>query len=335
MQDVNLQINELQKQIDRRVQEIADNKQVLRQLIIELNELGDNSFVQLALGSGDFSKFLDQMQYTNSLQDKMYQIVQNIKLVKQKLESQQADLKAQLQKLKALSEQLKNTQDALQSQEQDRQNLLNKTRGIEKNYQKLLSSSLDQQADLQKEMDDLDAQVRAKLGNKTVTAKKGSLVKPMNGILTQGYGNTGFKALGYSFHNGLDIAAPAGEPIYAAADGVVNGCDTGDASYGNWCTVKHTLQTSNGSICVITLYGHMRQFKVRVGQSLQQGDLIGYEGNTGNTTRLLYGPDRGYHLHFTVFDCEGFGINPGKYSKTYGAYTVPYGYTYNPKDFLP
>lgn len=335
MEDTNLQINELQIQIDRRVAEIEDNKKVLKELIIELNELGDNSFVQLALGTSNFSAFLDNLQYTNNVQDKIYQIVQNIKLVKTKLEGQQNDLKVQLKKLQELTDQLKATQSSLEAQERDRQNLLTKTKGVEKNYQKLLTNSKSEQADLQKEMDDLDAQVRAKLGNKTITAKKGSLVMPMKGILTQAYGNTGFTSLGYSFHNGLDIAAPAGTPIYAAQDGTVNGCDTGDASYGNWCSIKHNIQTTSGSVCIITLYGHMRSFKLKVGQTVKQGDLVGYEGNTGNTTRLLYGPDRGYHLHFTVFDCEGFGISPGKYSKTYGPYTVPYGYTYNPKDFLP
>lgn len=335
MEDTNLQINELQIQIDRRVAEIEDNKKVLRELIIELNELGDNSFVQLALGTSNFSAFLDDLQYTNNVQDKIYQIVQNIKLVKSKLEEQQVGLQLQLKKLQELTDQLKVTQSALTAQEQDKQNLLTKTKGVERNYQKLLTNSKDQQKDLQAEMDDLDAQVRAKLGNKTITAKKGSLVMPMKGILTQAYGKTGFTSLGYNFHNGLDVAGPAGTPIYAAQDGTVNGCDTGDASYGNWCSIKHNIQTTNGSVCVITLYAHMRSFKLKVGQTVKQGDLVGYEGNTGNTTRLLYGPDRGYHLHFTVFDCEGFGISAGKYSKAYGPYTVPYGYTYNPRDFLP
>ena len=78
----------------------------------------------------------------------------------------------------------------------------------------------------------------------------------------------------------------------------------------------------------------MQSFKAQVGQHLSQGDLIGYEGNTGNTTRLIYGPERGYHLHFGVYDAQGFGVSQGAYSKIYGAYKVPYGYTYNPLDFL-
>jgi murein DD-endopeptidase MepM/ murein hydrolase activator NlpD len=187
---------------------------------------------------------------------------------------------------------------------------------------------------LEAEINDLDDQVRKKLGERTIRPNKGSLAMPMDGVLTQKYGNTGFKALGYSFHNGWDIAAPAGEPIYAAADGQVTNCGSGEAAYGNWCTIKHTIDTAGGSRCVVTLYGHMRSYQVKSGQSVKQGDLVGYEGNTGNTTRLLYGPHRGYHLHSTVFDCEGFGISQGKYSKVYGTYSVPYGYTYDPGTFL-
>src|SRR6185369_6976107 len=98
--------------------------------------------------------------------------------------------------------------------------------------------------------------------------------------------------------------------------------------------LKSTITTSKGSVQIITLYGHMRSFKVGVGDQLSQGDLIGYEGNTGNTTAKLYGPERGYHLHFGVYDAEGFGVNDGAYPKIYGPYKVPYGYTYNPLDFL-
>ena len=78
----------------------------------------------------------------------------------------------------------------------------------------------------------------------------------------------------------------------------------------------------------------MSSFKVKVGQAVKTGDLIGFEGNTGNTTRLLYGPHRGYHLHFTVFDSADYGVADGTLTKTYGPYKVPFGATYNPMDFL-
>ncbi len=332
--DTNLQIDELQKQIDRRKKEIEDNKNILRELVLQLNELDGNVFLQF-MGNESFSDFLDQLEYTTNVQDKVYQIVQNIKEVKAKLETQQADLKLELKKLEELKEQLQITQVSLEQQRGQKQKLLDQTRGVESNYQKLLSATKNEESNLQKEIEDLDASIRAKLGNKTISPSSGALAKPMDGILTQKYGNTGFTSLGYNFHNGQDWAAPAGTPIYAAASGVVNACDTGDAAYGNWCSIKHSISNSkNGTNCIVTLYAHMRTIKVKVGQQVAQGDLVGYEGNTGNTTRLLYGPERGYHLHFTVFDCEGFGVAEGKHSKVYGAYSVPYGYTYNPQNFF-
>ena len=152
--------------------------------------------------------------------------------------------------------------------------------------------------------------------------------------MTQGYGNTGFTSLGYNFQNGIDLAGPAGQQIYAAATGDVLYTDQSNASFGNWVALKSTVNTPTGPAQIITLYGHMQTFKVGIGQHLSEGDLIGYEGNTGNTTRLIYGPERGYHLHFGVYDAKGVGVSQGKYTSVYGNYKVPYGYTYNPLDFL-
>ncbi len=175
---------------------------------------------------------------------------------------------------------------------------------MKKNYQTLLSKSNNEEDALQKEISDLDAAARAKAGNTSISPKKGVLAYPMTGSLTQGYGNTGFTALGYNFHNGIDLAGPAGTPIYAPADGVVANCDTGQAAYGNWCTIRHTIDTTSGKRNIVTLFGHMRSVKVIAGQKVKLGDLVGYEGNTGNTTRLIYGPERGYHLHFMVLDAK-------------------------------
>lgn len=333
IQDTNLQITELERQIERRVKEIEENKTILKELIVELYQMQDSQFLQL-IGNKNFSDFLDQLEYTTTVQDKVYQIVQNIKEVKAKLETQQSELKAELKKLEDLKAELEITQASLEQQRGHKQRLLDQTRGVEGNYQRLLSATKNEEDKLQKEIEDLDASIRAKLGNKTIAPASGALAKPMDGIITQRYGNTGFTSLGYSFHNGLDIAAPAGKPIYAAANGTVTACGTGEAAYGNWCTIKHNIASKNGTSCIVTLYAHMRSFKVKAGQQVSQGDLVGYEGNTGNTTRLLYGPERGYHLHFTVFDCEGFGIADGQHSKVYGPYKVPYGYTYNPANFF-
>jgi len=331
--DTNLQIDDLQTQIERRQQEIVENRKILSDLIVQLNELDANTFLTMTLGSDDFSAFLDQVQYNQSVNEQVYNLVQRIRDVKAKLESQQADLKAQLVRLTELAEELQQNQDSLNDQRDGRQNLLDQTQGQETKYQKALASSQNQQADVLKEIQDLDA-AAGPAGSKSISVSKGVLAYPMDGIMTQGYGNTGFTSLGYTFHNGIDIAAPAGKPIYAAADGTVVKCDTGETAYGNWCAIKHSITTKSGARQVVTLYGHMRKFVMSTGQTVKRGDLVGYEGNTGNTSRLLYGPDRGYHLHFSVFDASGFKITPGAYPKVYGPYSVPNGYTYNPLDFL-
>lgn len=334
IEDTQLQIAELEKIIQQKTREIGENKKILSELLVELSEYDDQFLIKTTISSESLSSFFDQIQYTQSLQDKVFQLLQKIKELKAKLEREQADLKVYLKNLEELKAQLEITRRALDEQRNQKQQLLNQTRGLERNYQKLLAASKEDEANLEKEIQDLDAQIRAKLGQRSVAASRGLLAWPMDGILTQKYGNTGFTALGYNFHNGIDVAAPAAQPIYAAADGTVLYTDRSDAAYGNWVAVKHTLTNKGKQVNIITLYAHMRSFKVRPGQEVKQGDLIGYEGNTGNTTKKLYGPERGYHIHFGVYDVEGFGVNEGKYSNIYGAYRVPYGYTYNPLDFL-
>lgn len=333
-EDAKLQIEELQIQIDRRKAEIDENKKLLGQLIVQLAQLDENSYLNISLGTDNFSAFLDQIQYTKSLQSQVHSLVSRIKEIKSKLELQQQDLKAQLAKLEELEEQLEITQQSLDSQKQAKESLLTQTKGIEKNYQSLLGQSRAEEDKLQQEIADLDAAARSRAGNPTISPKKGVLAWPMKGTLTQGYGNTGFRSLGYNFHNGIDVAAPGGQPIYSAADGTVAHCDTGQAAYGNWCTIRHTVATASGNRNIVTLYAHMRTIKVTPGQKVKQGDLVGFEGNTGNTTRLIYGPERGYHLHFTVFDANGYSVTKGAHSATYGAYSVPSGVTYNPMSFL-
>lgn len=329
-QDTNLQIAELQTQIDRRKVEIEENRIILSSLIRQLAELDENSFLNIGLGTDNFSAFLDQVQYNRSVQDQVYQLVAKVKEIKAKLETQQSDLKKSLDKLKELSEQLKISNEALDEQRNDKAKLLAQTKGTEQNYQALLKTSSAEQSKIEKELYDLDSAARAKAGNPTISAKKGVLAWPMDGVLTQGYGNTGFTSLGYNFHNGIDLAAPAGKPIYAPADGTVAHCNSSQSAYGNWCTIYHTVATNSGARDIVSLFAHMRSVNVSPGQAVKTGDLVGYEGNTGNTTRLLYGPDRGYHLHFTIFDRKGYTVTKG----SYGNYMVPSGVTYNPLSFL-
>jgi murein DD-endopeptidase MepM/ murein hydrolase activator NlpD len=98
------------------------------------------------------------------------------------------------------------------------------------------------------------------------------------------------------FHAGMDFAAPIGADIYATGNGTV--VSTGwKQGYGNCVQINHGYG-------YLTLYGHMSAFKVRSGQSVKRGDVIGLVGNTGKST----GPHLHYEVHF-----KGTVMNPQNY----------------------
>lgn len=86
-------------------------------------------------------------------------------------------------------------------------------------------------------------------------------------------------------HEGLDFSAPMGTPIYATADGVVKDAGYNTGGFGNHVVVSHGFGYE-------TLYGHMLRSKVRVGESVKRGQVIGYVGNSGKSTAP--------HCHYEV-----------------------------------
>jgi murein DD-endopeptidase MepM/ murein hydrolase activator NlpD len=327
----NLEIADVTNTIIQTEQDIAKNKEFLKKLISQIYDLDSLSPLEIALENDNFSEFLNQLQYTTNIQEQSQEALNQIKKLKAELEIRNAELKKIKADLDALNDELELTQAGLNGQRVAKQQILDQTKSQERSYQKLLTESKGLEDQIEREIYELDAEISKKLGNRRLPPKKGLFMWPMEGTMTQGYGNTGFTSLGYNFHNGIDVAAPAGRQIYAVYDGVVEATGTGNGAYGNWVAIRHNVSANRQ---LVSLYGHMSSFRMKKGQAVKQGDLVGFEGNTGNTTRILYGPHRGYHLHFTVFDGEGFGISQGTLVKQFGTYYVPYGATYNPMDFL-
>ena len=98
------------------------------------------------------------------------------------------------------------------------------------------------------------------------------------------------------FHAGMDFTAPIGTDIYATGNGTVSGAGW-EQGYGNCVQINHGYG-------YVTLYAHMNAIKVRVGQKLKRGDVIGMIGNTGKST--------GPHLHYEVH-YKGEIMNPQNY----------------------
>ena len=114
----------------------------------------------------------------------------------------------------------------------------------------------------------------------------GTFIRPAAGRITQKWGPAS-GANGYKYHNGVDIANSAGTPVTASDGGFVI-TSTNRGAYGNYIIIKHVINNKVWN----TLYAHLSERKVKVGQFVKQGDLIGLMGSTGNST--------GPHLHFSI-----------------------------------
>ena len=119
-------------------------------------------------------------------------------------------------------------------------------------------------------------------------------VWPVRGYLSAGFGNRDDPFTGLrDFHPGLDISAPLGTKILAPADGTVIFAGV-KGGYGNAVTVDH----GRG---IVTHYGHLDAFNVRVGQAVRRGSVLGFVGSTGRSTAP--------HLHYEVW-LNGSNQNP-------------------------
>jgi murein DD-endopeptidase MepM/ murein hydrolase activator NlpD len=98
-------------------------------------------------------------------------------------------------------------------------------------------------------------------------------------------------------HKGVDFAAPKGTPIYATGEGVVVAVKTVFGGYGKHIEIDHGFGFT-------TRYAHMNEFKVKKGQRIKRGDLIGTVGNTGSSTAP--------HVHYEIMK-DGRFVNPVNY----------------------
>ena len=254
-----------------------------------MEEQGETSYWSILFTSGDFSELLDNymmieeiIQYDNQVIDSLVALQEKVTADRTALEEAQAEQEeAKAQQMAA--------QDELKAQEDEVDKLI---------------AEISAQEDLLEEMEEelnkaaraLDAQIKAKEreyaaqvanvpsesgylwplpgGYNTISSLAGGRIHPVTGKP----GN----------HAGIDIPAPSGTNIYAAKSGVVIHAAKGTGSswsYGNYVIVSHSDGTS-------TLYAHMSRIGCKEGQTMKQGDVVGYVGTTGRST--------GNHLHFEV-----------------------------------
>lgn len=161
--------------------------------------------------------------------------------------------------------------------------------------------------DLELRAQDLDARVAAEevslqevrgyLEDRSSLLRAAPSAWPVRGWVTSGFGYRDSPTSGgRRLHAGIDIAAPRGTPIIAAADGhvVFSGYHS---AYGNLLVLDHGYG-------LVTRYAHTSRLLAKVGDHVQRGQLVALVGNTGRST--------GPHLHFEVYQ-DGVAVNPRKF----------------------
>lgn len=148
--------------------------------------------------------------------------------------------------------------------------------------------------DLLSGLEDRLRSVRTNVDKRNQLAAATPSIWPTHGWLSSNAGNRTDPFTGENdFHPGLDISADKGDPVYATADGKVTNASMA-GNYGNLVVIDHGYGLE-------TRYGHLSAFKIKQGQTVKRGDLIGLVGSTGRAT--------GAHLHYEV-RANGRILNP-------------------------
>ena len=202
---------------------------------------------------------------------------------------------------------LKNKKVIVAEIKNNKQSLLETTKNQEKNYQKNLNELEKIREEIADEIDKLEEELRLKIDPSALPAfRPGVLavpvpVPPARANFSHGQTHGFTRNNGKRYHNGLDFGAPLGTPIFSAESGKVIAVGDQDnyktngkklcwrGAYGKFVLIKHENNLT-------TLYAHLSLWKVKVGDSVKRGEVIGYVGNTGRST--------GSHLHFTVYSSQ-------------------------------
>ena len=310
------EIKEMQEKLDKLEKERQEKQDLLDQRLITMYENGETTYLDVLLSSADITDFISKYYMVETVTEADKELIEGLEADKKEIEETKNKLNASLDEV----EKKKEEQESIQTK-------LNKAKNKEEaKVESLTEESHDLEEDIEayeKKMKELDAKEKAQeeaLKHKIEEAEKNHGSNSGSSGSSSSGGSVSSKGfirpvtsgritatMYYSsgkYHGAVDFGVSTGTPVYAAADGiVVTSTWGGSDSYGYYIKIKHY----NG---LYTLYAHGSSLVAKVGQEVNQGDLIMYSGNTGNST--------GPHLHFEV------RVSPGGYSNRV-----------NPLNYLP
>lgn len=317
LNDIRAKIEDLEGKISVKEQEIADKEVELEEALAVqkaqyeamkirikfMYEKGEFLTVDLMLGSKNFSDALNKAEYIEKLSeydkkmlDQYVAYCEYVTLCKETLEEE----KQVLDEAKVAQEKEKSTLQELVAEGEAQISSLNTDIDAKAAAQAEYEAELAEQNEQIKMIEAAIAEERKKLASSQGRKYDGGkFCNPCPSVkrISSEYGNRTHPILGtQQFHNGIDMAAPAGSPILAAYDGTVSASGY-SSSMGNYAMINH----GDG---LYTIYMHATEMYVHQGQEVSRGQQIGTVGSTGRST--------GPHLHFSV--------------RVNGNYTSPWNY---------
>lgn len=320
---INQEIRNIQSQIDQydtliaqKEVELQENEakqaaqyELFCERIRVMEEEGETSYWAILFDSSDFSELLDNFMMVEEIIEYDNGIMESLLAIRAQIEADKAEMetaKAEQESAKAIQQEAKKE---LAAQEAEVDKLIGEISAQED----ILEQA---EAALKKQANQVDAEIRKK--EESMKAQIANVPSESGYLwpLPAGYNTLSSLFAGrrhpitgkYHSHTGIDIPAPRNTNIYAAKSGVVT-TSIKKGSYGNYVVISHSDGTS-------TLYAHMNSRAVKEGQTVKQGQVIGYVGTTGSST--------GNHLHFEV-RVNGTRKNPTDYYKDKTLYVTSGG----------
>lgn len=316
----NLLISEKQNELDDAITEKNDLDAKYQQRVRSMEETGKVSYWSILFKANSFADMLDRVDMINEIAEADQRMLKQLQDAAAAIEASREELAAEKLELEQTKADLSAKEEELTGMREESDKLLNeliedndKLRAAAAKYEAMEDQLSDQMAAKEKELTEALAREREAANRPSNNGGSGGgnsggggggsssgakFIRPVSGgYVSSAYGYRYHPITGtYSFHNGVDFAVGYGTPIKASAGGTVS-----VASYtyvwGNYVTINH----HNG---FSTLYAHMTNYIVSYGQSVSQGQVIGYVGSTGYST--------GAHLHFTMY-YNGSTVNPMNY----------------------
>lgn len=300
-----------EQEITEKEAEIADQWGDFKQHMAAMQELRDGGSVAMLSAVNDLYELLTFNEVMQDISIKDTEILDNMKNAKEALESDKLTLESQRSELQSKKADL----DAQNSQMRAKQNELNSSvAAAQMSAAEAQQAQKDAQAAI--ESDEMNYEAVKKQIQKMIAAAAASkptlsftgFICPLKSYsrISSEYGWRKNPVTGVNkLHAGTDFAAPGGTPIYAAASGYVQVAGWSSGGYGNYVIIYHGKMSDGNQYS--TLYGHMRSVATSAGKYVQQGEIIGYVGSTGNST--------GNHLHLEVWKggSKANAVNPRGY----------------------